>query len=287
MGKTVAAVMLAANLAAGCTCVRPAVLSGGEIIARRPFSHEEYAPVLKRFVDDQGRVDYGELRDQPEALDRYYFLVSLYGPDNHPELFPTEADRLAYWLNAYNAVVLAVIVAHDPVDSVTDIEPWPPLSFLPGNSGFFMFQRVTVGGSNRSLRSLKNRVIRRRFKDPRVHFALSFGTRGSPPLPRKPFEASRLEDDLDGAARAFVSEERNVRVDHQGRVVHLASIFEWYQNDFLDWLRDRHPDQDPTLVGYVARYASAEKAEALRRATGYEVRFNDHDWRLNGREDAP
>jgi len=287
MRSSFAAALLVTSLVAGCTKIRPAELSGGPIVALRPFAHEEYASVLVRFLDREGRVDYDALRAHPEALDRYYFLVSRYSPDSHPVLFPTDEDRLAYWLNAYNAVVLKTMISHDSVRSVKDIRPRFPLSLLPGKSGFFLFQRVTLGGKTTSLHFIKNWVIRKRFGDPRVHFALSSASLGGPRLARRPFGAARLDEQLDEAAHAFVAEERNVRVDDAERVVYLSSIFNWNRDDFVEWYRDRFPGHEPTLLRYVALYASDGKAAAIGRAAPYEVRFNAYDWRLDDHEEVP
>lgn len=265
---------------AACATVRPQALSGGQIVVYGPFSHADFEPVLRHFVDDHGQVDYAALRAAPAALNRYYYQVGRYSPDNHPEFFPTQADRLAYWINAYNAAVLAAVLAHESIDSVLDVGPPFPLSFLPRQSGFFAFQRVVLGESASSLCSLEKR-IRRRFEDPRVHFALSRATRGGPPLQRRPFLARRLDQQLDGAARTFVAGPGNVRIDHTERVVYLSSIFDWYRGDFLGWYAQRHPGPEPSLVRYLELYAADEQVEALRRAATYEVRFIPYDWDLN------
>lgn len=280
MRTALAVALLVVSLANGCTAIRPAPLAGGEVILRRPFSHEEFAPVLRRFVGEGGRIDYAALRANPEALERYYFLVSRYSPDSHPEFFPTWQDRLAYWLNAYNAAVLKTVIAHDSVDSVTDIRPKSPLFLVPGTSGFFLFQRITLGGKSTSFHCLKNRVIRKRFPDPRTHFALSTASRAGPRWLTVPFGADRLDEQLDEAAGAFVAEQSNVRVDEAERAVYLSTIFEWYRDDFVRWYAERFPDREPTLVGYAALHASGEKAKALKRASDYAVRFNAYDWRL-------
>jgi hypothetical protein len=265
---------------AACATVRPQPFSGGLLTVYGPFSHAELGPVLRRFVDDHGQVDYAALRAAPAALNRYYYQVGRYSPDNHPELFPTQADRLAYWINAYNAAVLAAVLAHESIDSVLDVGPPFPLSFLPRESGFFVFERVVLGGRTTSLRSLEKRVWRR-FEDPRVHFALSCASRSSPPLARRPFSARELDEQLDGATRAFVAEPRNVRIDHAERVVHLSSIFDWYRRDFLDWYAERYPGPEPSLVRYVELYAADAQVEALRRAATYAIRFVPYDWDLN------
>ena len=268
---------------AACATVRLQPLSGGQIVVYGPFSHAELEPVLRRFVDDDGQVDYAALRADPAALNRYYYQVGRYSPDSHPEIFPTPADRLAYWINAYNAAVLAAVLAHESIDSVLAVGPPFPLSFLPRQSGFFVFQRIVLGGRARSLCSLEKR-IRKRFEDPRVHFALSRAARGGPPLPRRPFSAQRLDEQLDDAARAFVGGPRNVRIDHTERVVYLSSIFDWYRGDFLDWYAQRYPGTEPTLVRYVELYADDEQAEALRSAATYAMRFVPYDWDLNAQD---
>lgn len=277
------AVLLVVGVSA-CATVRPRPLVGGPIIVRAPFSHAGFEPVLSGFVNKQGEVDYAGLRAEPEALDRYYYQVARYSPDSNPELFPTEADRLAYWINGYNAAVLSAVVRRDSLESVIDVGPPFPLFFLPRQSGFFVFQRVRLGERSTSLWSVENR-IRKQFKDPRVHFALNCASRGCPRLPRTPFRAAQLDAQLDSETREFVAEPRNVRIDDAERTVYLSSIFDWYRSDFLEWLAERSPGTPPTLLAYVARYAAPEQASALTRAASYEVRFVPYDWGLNAQDD--
>jgi hypothetical protein len=234
-------------------------------------------------VDDQGQVDYAALKNNAQDLERYYLLLSAYSPDSHPELFPTEPHKLAYWLNAYNAAVMQTVLTSYPIRSVADIKPPGVFFFLPGRSGFFFFQRVTFGDKTTSLYSLEHRVIRKRFTDPRVHFALNCASRGCPHLPMSAFTAAHLDEQLDHEARKFVAEERNLRIDHQKRVIWLSSIFDWYEDDFLKWYRQMFPDHAATLLNYAALYTSPERTEELRRAASYPIRFIPYDWRLNDR----
>lgn len=280
-------VVALAVLATGCTTIRPAPLAGGSVIVRRPFSHEELLPVLRDFVDERGFVNYAGLAAEPMGLNRYYFLLSKYSPDNDRSLFPTERDRLAYWINAYNASVLKAVIAHEPIDSVRDVRPPFLLSFLPEEAGFFVFQRVTLGRRRVSLYSLENRILRRRFGDPRVHFAINCASVGCSRLRRAPYTAVDLEVQLDEAAREFVADERNVRIDHDERVLYLSSIFDWFRKDFTRWLATRLPQHEPTLAYYVALYSSPERRGELERAASYEVRFLPYDWRLNRQPARP
>ncbi|MGD9762328.1 MAG: DUF547 domain-containing protein [Candidatus Binatia bacterium] len=258
-----------------CTAIRPNVPAARLGPQPDTFSHAAFDRVLQRFVDDRGRVDYGSLQAHRADLDWYYDLVAAYSPDSSPALFPTRAHALAYWLNAYNAAVMRTVLEYYPIAGVGDVDPW-----LPGKAGFFFLQRLTFGGATTSLYYLENNVVRERFRDPRVHFALNCASGGCPRLPRRAFTGEQLDQQLDAEARRFVAEPRNVRIDHGERAVYLSSIFNWYQRDFLDWppLEGR---SGATLLDYVALYSTPEQVAELRRASEYDVRFAPYDWNLN------
>jgi hypothetical protein len=265
-----------------CTTIRPAT-PVAPLPSTGTFSHADFDRALARFVDEDGRVDYAALAADPADLDRYYAALGAASPDSHPALFPTRQAELAYWLNAYNAAVLETVLAHWPIESVRDVGPPPPLFFLPRLSGFFWFQRVRLGGRTTNLYDLEHRVVRARYRDPRVHFALNCASRGCPRLPRRAFDPERLDAQLDRETRRFLGEPRNVRVDAAARRVLLSSIFEWYESDFTDWT-PREPDgRRPTLLGWIARHAPGETAAALAACAGCAPVFVPWDWRLNDR----
>jgi hypothetical protein len=133
---------------------------------------------------------------------------------------------------------------------------------------FFLLQTFVVDGERRSLYGLENAVIRP-LGDPRVHFALNCMVRGCPRLPREPFEASRLEAQLEGETRRFLNEPRNVQHDPPLGVVRLSAILKFYSGDFLA--------RAPSLVAYVNRYRDELLPEDVR------VRFIPYDWTLHQR----
>ena len=254
-----------AALLASCTTIRP-TLSADQLGAPPArFSNAAFDVVLERYVDDRGLVDYAGLAAHRGALDRYYDLIAAYSPDATPPLFPTRNDALAYWINAYNAAVLRTVLEYYPIASVGDVDWW-----APDKAGFFVLQRLTFGGVTSNLYDLENTVVRERYRDPRVHFALNCASRGCPHLPRFAFGGDVLDVQLDQAARRFVAEERNVRIDHDARRVTLSSIFKWYRADFGD-----------DLLAYIARYSAPERVAELQRAATYEIEFVPYDWRLN------
>jgi len=218
------------------------------------------------------------LKEDPRDLATYYRQVSLYSPDSHPEQFPTTDDRLAYWINAYNATAMWNVVVHYPIGSVLDVGP----SFLPKKTGFFLAQRFTYGGKNTNLFYLENQVIRKRFKDPRIHFALNCASVGCPQLPQKPFTGKNLDHELDRETRSFINDPTYVRIDSLTSTVHLSSIFDWYRQDFTSWLKKNHPGQDPSLTNYLKLYLSPDNRRHLDAlGENPEIQFISYDWKLN------
>lgn len=257
----------------GCTAIKPEPLAAPAPASPATFSHAALDRVVERFVDDEGRVDYGALKRDPRDLENYYRLVATYGPHSHPRLFPTERDELAYWINAYNAAVIKTVLTYYPIDGVASVS-------LFGKVGFFLFQRPQFGGRRTSLYELEHGVIRKRFADPRLHFALNCASRGCPRLPREAFTAEQLDAQLDREARRFFAEARNLRIDHERRAVYLSSIMDWYEDDFTSWYRARFGHRG-TLLDYARLYVRRERAAELSQATRYDVRFVPYDWRLN------
>ncbi len=210
--------------------------------------------VLRGHVLDDGGIDFVGIRRDPEDLEAFVTWVATHGPRATPELFPTEAARLAYYLNAYNALAMYQVVTtpHRPEQRVR----------------FFLLTTVVLDGQRTSLYRLENAVIRP-LGDPRVHFALNCMVRGCPRLPREPFDPSRLDAQLEREARHFLNEPRNIQVDPPVGVVRVSSILRFYREDFLA--------KAPSLVAYANRYRTEPIPE------DYAVRFIPYDWILHQR----
>jgi len=210
--------------------------------------------VLRGHVLDDGGIDFVGIRRDPEDLEAFVTWVATHGPRATPELFPTEAARLAYYLNAYNALAMYQVVTtpHRPEQRVR----------------FFLLTTVVLDGQRTSLYRLENAVIRP-LGDPRVHFALNCMVRGCPRLPREPFDPSRLDAQLEREARHFLNEPRNIQVDPPVGVVRVSSILRFYREDFLV--------KAPSLVAYANRYRTEPIPE------DYAVRFIPYDWILHQR----
>jgi hypothetical protein len=210
--------------------------------------------VLAEHVDGHGAIDFVGLRERPRDLEAYVTWVAGHGPRSTPALFPTRESRLAYYINAYNALAMYQVVA-------TPRRPEKRVRF-------FVTSRVLIDGRSMSLYAFENDVIRP-LGEARVHFALNCMVRGCPRLPRGPFTAGRLDTMLDAETRRFLDDPRNVQVDPPLRTVRLNSILRFYTADFLA--------AAPSLPAYVNRYRSAPIPE------DYRVRFIPYDWTLHQR----
>lgn len=275
-------IILAIVTLTGCTVIQPIKTKRMTDAPDRPFSHADFDRVLGRFVDERGLVDYRTLSDNADVLESYYRLIAAYSPDSHPELFPGQDHQLAYWINAYNAAAIKTVLTRYPIGSVLDFKAPVLFFFLSDKAGFFFFQRLSFGGQSTSLFYLENKVIRKRFHEPRVHFALNCASMGCPRLPQTAFSGEMLEWQLEMATRRFLSEARNFNIDHDTRTIHLSSIFKWFRKDFTDWYKQHYPDKKASLLSYILRYLPPEKGNALKKAAGrYTIEYIPYDWRLN------
>ena len=245
------------------------------------FDHSIFEQLLRSYVDESGNVDYERWQKNQadlQSLDSYLAAVSRYSPESNPNRFEKQSDELAYWLYAYNAYVIKSILDRWPLQSVTDVKA--PLELVKG-LGFFYQLRFLFGGEAYSLYAVENNIIRARFRDARIHFVLNCASESCPVLRPELPDGEQLEPFLQQAAVEFVNDGRNVRIDHEKKLVVLSTIFKWFRKDFINDLRRRGLPSERGLIDYVANVAPATVGAELRRANDYEIVFADYDWKLN------
>ncbi len=248
---------------------------------QRGFAHGAFQSLLGRFVDGDGNIDYAAWHDAHEALaqlDTYLAAVARFSPENAPQRFSDDSDRLAYWMYAYNAYVIRTVLHNWPLKSVTDLKA--PLEVVKG-LGFFYRLRFNFGGTYLSLLSVENSIIRKRFADPRIHFILNCASESCPATRAELPTGDDLEALLAASATDFVSDPRNVTIDDDKRQIVLSRIFKWFRKDFVTDLARRGLPSGRGVVDYIAGVASPSLRTELDRAAGYDVVFRDYDWSLN------
>ena len=237
------------------------------------FDHSGWDRVLKQHVTEDGRVDYAAIRENPAELKAYLAAVAARSPASHPNDFPTREAQLAYWINAYNALVFHGVVEAWPVKSVRDIGTLP--------YSFFWRKKFPVGGRKYTLNGIED-ILRKQFGEPRVHFVLVCAAKSCPILERQAFTAENVEELLEKNTRAFINDPRNLKIDAAANRVTVARIFTFYDGDFKAFVRARVPGSTghPTLA-YIRIYASDANGRALDALKNPKVNDFEYDWGIN------
>lgn len=248
-------------------------LFGGSVSA---MEHKAWTELLQRHVVpfNDGvatAVDYAGFAKQRAELTDYLDALSAV---TEPEFEQWSSDtQLAFLINAYNAwTVELILTAYPDLDSIRDLgslfrSPWKR-EFIP------------LLGQERSLDEIEHEMIRGsgRYNEPRIHFAVNCASIGCPALLSEAFEADTLEQQLDQATRAFLSDSSRNR--WSGDEVEVSSIFRWYRDDFAaGW-------QGTNRLGeFLALYADElgvpDNQRARLAAEQVPIRFLDYDWALN------
>ena len=224
-------------------------------------THARWGRVLSQFVRD-GSVDYLALSAAPAELEGYLDDLGSLSESDFNAL-PREA-QIAFLINLYNAATLKLIVDHHPVSSIRRVGGW--------FKSPWDIACVTVFGRVVTLNTVEHQMLRPRYQEPRIHFALVCAARGCPPLRNEPYLASRLDAQLSDQARRFLAQSDKNRFDAGSRVLTLSPIFKWYAADF--------PSGAHGLTDYVAPFFSKETAAALQSGE-IKIEYSPYDWSLN------
>ena len=203
----------------------------------------EYAEVLKAYVDPNGMVNYAALSKDRKQLDD--FIQSLETPNAEGW---SEQDWIAFWINAYNARTLQVIIDHYPTEGIRKIRgAWTKL-------------KVPILGQERTLDEIEHKILRKDYKEPRIHMALVCAAYSCPKLRNEPYVGSRLEEQLADQSRDFLSRPSRFKVE--GNTAYISQIFKWFKKDF------------ESVPGFIQQYSGQDISEL-------KIKYQSYDWSLN------
>jgi len=230
--------------------------------ASKPISHAIWDSLLRQHVNEAGFVDYeGFLRDSTR-FNEYLDLLS----HNHPnEENWSKNERLAYWINAYNAFTVKLIMNHYPVSSIKDIKNGIPFVNTVWDIKFIKIEDATY-----DLNNIEHGIIRPKFKDPRIHFAVNCASYSCPKLLNAAFTGERLDQQLDQAARDFLADPtKNIIAKDE---VQLSKILSWYRMDFRKY---------DNMIEFVNAYGPIEVSPKAK------VKHLPYNWSLNVQGETP
>lgn len=238
----------------------------GPAAAPLDHDHAAWTGILSAFVDGD-LVDYARLkRDGRDRLRAYTRQLEAHA--GRLEGW-TRAQRLAFWINAYNAYTVQLVVDAYPVTGIRSIG-----GLFSGSVFARRFIPLGPAGGLLSLDDVEHTILRPVFRDARVHFAIVCASTSCPALRRDAYRATDLDRQLDDAAARFLGDERKNRYDARTNTLWLSRIFDWFGEDFE---RDAG-----SVAAYVSRHLPATVAATVQ-ARQPRIRFLDYDWSLNRR----
>ena len=259
-------------------CALSTSFAAAAAAAEFDHTHAAWDKVLKRFVDDDGMVNYRKLKhDRTAGLDAYLKALAEI-PEAELKDW-SRAQLLALYINAYNAYTVKAILDHYPIEATGVSRLRFPNNSIRQIDGVWKKHKHVVAGQRLTLDAMEHKKLREQLQEPRIHFAIVCASIGCPKLARHAFTADALDKQLDAATRRFVNDRAKVRLDRGDGVLHLSRIFKWFSGDFKDT-----PDADEYdgngVIAFVARYRPKADA-AILRSRDIDVEYLDYDWSLN------
>lgn len=195
-------------------------------------------------------VDYKTIREKPEQLKKLVSVIADFDLGN--------ADRnteMAFWINAYNILVIQSVVNNYPLKSPMDLK------------GFFDTQKHLAAGEKLTLNGIENKKLREKFGDSRIHFVLVCAAKSCPPIINQAYFPATLDKQLDAQTKINLNDANFIQVDVNAKKVVISEIFKWYKMDFIA--------DGSTVLQYINRHRNEKIPE------DYEVGFYQYDWTLN------
>ena len=209
--------------------------------------HSDWDALLKKYVNDQGDVDYIAFAGEAQKIDAYLAMLA----KNPIAEKASKNEKLAYYINLYNAGTIQLILENYPLKSIKDIsKPWDK-------------NRVTIGDDSYSLGDLEHNILRR-MNEPRIHFAINCASYSCPRLLNEAFTASKMEAQLEESAVAFVNDPKRNKIASGSAQV--SEIFKWFKKDFTSAV---------SLAEYINRYPE------IKLVPKAKINYLDYDWSLN------
>lgn len=232
--------------------------------SKKTVNHSQFSILLKAYVkrDKNGlnRVDYKGFKNKQSDLKAYIKSLEAVKVTSL-----SRAEQFAYWANLYNAVTIDVVLEAYPVKSIKDIDISPGIF----SNGPWGKKLVTIEGTKISLDDIEHQILRKVHKDPRVHYAVNCASVGCPNLQTEAFEASKLEAQLEKAAKDYVNSNRGAVV--KGNRLSISKIYIWFKKDF--------GGNDAGVLAHLKRYASPKLKEKITKIGSINSSF--YDWTLN------
>jgi hypothetical protein len=226
--------------------------------ATNPPSHQLWDDLVKAHVKPNGMVNYRGFIQDKTKLELYLKLISENAPDRKTW---SKNEQLAYWINAYNAFTVKLIVDNYPTESIRDLGPKLKIPLIKDVWHYKFFK---IGGEESSLDEIEHSILRKEFDEPRIHFAINCASVSCPPLLNEAFVADRIDAQLEKVTTAFINDP--VRNKITSDEIQISSIFSWFKGDFT---------KNGSLIDFLNNYSKVKIKPSAK------ISHMDYNWNLN------
>jgi len=230
-------------------------------------SHQLFTDVLSKYVI-KSKVDYKGLKADPAKLDQYISQLSAVSGEDLTKW--SKEEKLAYWINAYNAFTLKVIIDHYPVKSIKKIKGgkvWDKVKFK-------------AGGQELTLNDIEHKRLRAELKEPLIHFAINCASIGCPILSSEAYKTANLYEHMESSAKALLKNREQFRIDYQSKTIHFSKIFKWFGEDFNKYNHVTTYKKHNGIVSFAVKYLPKARGNFIKN-NKLDVKFLHYDWNLN------
>jgi hypothetical protein len=240
------------------------------VLSQEKFSYKNYRYVLLNYVNRQGLVNYSKLKDYNSKFTEFINSLSLLTEEEYENW--TDKEKIAFWINGYNALTLKVIADNYPVKSIRKIKgAWDKIEF-------------TVKGQQLTLDDIEHKILRIKFNEPGIHMALVCAAMGCPKLRKQPYKGDILEYQLSNQAKNFLYNDRKFRINRIDKIVYLSPIFKWFGEDFINRygngtkiVKNRKLN---AVLNYIKLHLKKKERKFIEKGD-YKVKYLRYDWSLN------
>ena len=249
----------------------------------KALNYDNYAEVLKSYVDNKGMVNYKQLKANRAKLDS--FVRQLSKLDDQAYKKWSDNDKIAFWINAYNALTLKSIIDNYPIKSSFFKSRIYPKNSIRQISGVWDNIKHKVMGKAKTLEHIEHEILRKQFKEPGIHVTLVCAAMGCPPLRNEPYVGDKLQKQFEDQSRRFLSDPKKFNIDREGGKVSLSPIFKWFGLDFIGKYGTKETlprlnENETAVINYISRILEKDDRDYLLRGN-FKIKYLDYDWSLN------
>jgi hypothetical protein len=216
-------------------------------VTSQTIDHSQWTEILQVYVADNGDVNYKGLQNKREVLNNYLNELALNAPKDNW----SNSETKAFWINAYNAYTIQLILDNYPTKSIKDLnDPW--------DQPFF-----EISGKTMSLNTIEHKILRP-MGDPRIHFAIVCASESCPKLLNCAYDAKSLSKQLDQAAKEFINDDSKNRLT--ATKIKISKIFKWFKSDF---------PKGNAFITYLNNYST------LKISPETKITYQNYNWSLN------